>query len=114
MSRAKPLAVAMMRALGMAAWMAGISGVAWIAVPRARGYWRRRMLRMFASAGWVGVSLRSRAARAWRAADWVTVAILGGYQPCVGRRLGYAGLVQPIGSGLQPSAFRCMGPRASP
>jgi hypothetical protein len=74
-SRAKPLAAAEIRASGMAAWMAAISGVAWIAVPSARGYWRRRKLRMSDRSGWRGLSWRSNSARLMSATDLRTEAM---------------------------------------
>ena len=79
-SRAKPLAATATRAPGMVAWMAEMRGVAWMAVPRARGYWRRRKLRMSARSGWRGWTRRSKMPRLMRAADLRTEAIFQEYQ----------------------------------
>jgi hypothetical protein len=64
----------------MAAWMAAMSGVAWIAVPRARGYCGRRKFVMSARSGWRGWRRRSKIPRLMRAADLRALAMVSGYQ----------------------------------
>jgi hypothetical protein len=86
MFRAKPLAAAATRAPGIAAWMAAMRGVAWMAVPRARGYWRRRKLVMSGRSGWRGWRRRSKMPRLRKAADLSALAICQDTKVLSGRR----------------------------